>query len=257
MFYAPGMSWIRGTSAVLAVCALALTGTTGCAAGDGRVRGASTASPTPAGKLLRGTDKEGRHFREVPEEGAPEVGIEVQPDADDAWSVRLTVRRFRFSPAGTRARAVPGQGFAFLFVDDRLVTRLRGVTYRIPARLVPRGTHHVTARLYADDGTAWAVAGEPVQSTADITASDVAPDARTTARARTAPDLPQTSRARTAPGTRAPLGASAAPVTVARSLAPRAGFTPGTPNVASALSEGGTDPRTGRRRSPAPAGKAS
>lgn len=176
----PGMSWKRGTSAVVAVCALTLAGTAGCAAGDGRVRGGAGASPTLVGKLLRGTDKEGRHYREVPAEGAPEVGVEVQPGADGAWDVRLTLRHFRFSPSGTASRAVPGRGFAFLFVDDRLVTRLRGLAHRIPARLVPRGTHHVTARLYADDGTAWAVAGEPVQSTADITASDPDPDAPAT-----------------------------------------------------------------------------
>ena len=33
------------------------------------------------------------------------------------------------------------------------------------------GTHTVTARLHADDGTVWVVDGEPVESAADITAS--------------------------------------------------------------------------------------
>jgi hypothetical protein len=78
---------------------------------------------------------------------------------------------------------VAGQGFAYLFVDHHLVTRLRGPSYRLPAELVPRGTHHVTARLYADDGTVWAVDGKAVESTADITASEsgsgVTPDSTT------------------------------------------------------------------------------
>jgi hypothetical protein len=124
------------------------------------------------GKLLDDTDPQGRRLRQVDKKGAPDVGIEVLPDAHDTWDVRLTVHHFRFSPDGTKAKPVPGRGFASLFVDDRPVTRLRGTAYRLPARLVTRGTHHVTARLYADDGTVWAVKGKPVQSTADITVSE-------------------------------------------------------------------------------------
>jgi hypothetical protein len=123
------------------------------------------------GKVLNGTDDRGRHLREVGTADAPEVGVEVTPDAGGGWDVRLTPRHFRFSPAGTPHKAVPGRGLAGLFVDGRPVTRLRTPGYHLPARLVPHGTHHVTARLYADDGTVWAVEGKPVESTADITAS--------------------------------------------------------------------------------------
>ncbi|WP_254389304.1 hypothetical protein [Streptomyces sp. AC550_RSS872] len=169
------MSWPRTPLAALAVCVLLLTATTGCDSGAAPDQGQNAASPSPVGKVLDDTDAEGRHYREVDEDEAPEVGIEVQPDPDGddgSWDVRLTVRRFRFSPAGAGARAVAGRGLAYLYVDDRLVTRLRTPEYRLPARLVPRGTHQVTVRLYADDGTVWAVADGPVQSTADITASE-------------------------------------------------------------------------------------
>ena len=166
-----GMSWTRGLLALLAVCVLLLTGSAGCGSSDAH-EGKNGESASPVGKLLDDTDKEGRHLREVDKKGAPEVGIEVQPDADDTWDVRLTLHNFRFSPEGAKPKAVAGRGYAYLFVDDRPVTRLRGLGYRLPARLVPRGTHHVTARLYADDGTAWAVKGKPVESTADITASE-------------------------------------------------------------------------------------
>lgn len=127
------------------------------------------------GKVLDDTDDEGRHYREVDGDKAPEIGIEVQPDpdgGDSGWDVRLTVRNFRFSPVGAGAQAVAGRGLAYLFVDDRLVTRLRTPGYRLPADLVPRGTHQVTVRLYADDGTVWAGDDGPVESTADITASE-------------------------------------------------------------------------------------
>lgn len=103
----------------------------------------------------------------------------MQPEADDSWDVRLTVRDFRFSPEGTQAKAVAGRGVARLFLDGDLLTLLRGPRYRLPAGLVPRGTHQLTVRLYADDDTVWAVDGEPVESTADITASDAEPTGAT------------------------------------------------------------------------------
>ncbi|MGW8065698.1 hypothetical protein ACVV2G_26360 [Streptomyces ziwulingensis] len=168
------MSWTRGVPTVLAVCVLLLTGPAGCGssgAGEPEARG----SATPVGRLLDTTDEEGRRYREVDGERAPEVGIEVQPETGDGWDVRLTVRNFRFSPAGAEAKAVAGRGVAHLFLDGELVTRLRGPEHRLAAALVPRGTHQVTVRLHADDGTVWAVDGEPVESTADITASGAEP----------------------------------------------------------------------------------
>ncbi|WP_121746083.1 hypothetical protein [Streptomyces sp. E2N166] len=168
------MSWMRGVLAVLAVCVLLLTGPAGCGSSDTGEPEARD-SATPAGRLLDTTDEEGRRYREVDGEGAPEVGVEVQPEADDSWVVRLTLRDFRFSPAGTEAKAVAGRGVAHLFLDGDLLTRLRGPEYRLAAHLVPRGTHQLTVRLYADDGTVWAADGEPVESTADITASDAEP----------------------------------------------------------------------------------
>ncbi|MEV6961618.1 hypothetical protein AB0M97_20930 [Streptomyces sp. NPDC051207] len=166
------MSWTRGILAALAVCVTLSAGSAGCGSGDAGETG-SGESPAAAGRLLEETDEGGRRYREVDAEGAPRVRVEVQPDEDGSWDVRLTLRDFRLSPPGTRARPVPGQGFAHLYMDGRLVARLRTPEHRLPA--VPRGTHQVTARLYADDGTVWAVDGEPVESTADITVSQPRP----------------------------------------------------------------------------------
>ncbi|MFF7476457.1 hypothetical protein [Streptomyces sp. NPDC008092] len=164
------MSWTRGLPGALAVCVLLLVAAAGCGTGEPHgQRGAE--SPAPVGKILDDTDESGRHYREVDRKQAPEVGTVVTPDASGGWDVRLDVHRFRFSRAGAAARAVAGRGLAYLFVDGNLVTRLRTPAYHLPAGLVPHGTHHVTARLYADDGTVWAVHGKPVESTADVTAS--------------------------------------------------------------------------------------
>jgi hypothetical protein len=163
------MSWKRGLLVVLAVCAL-LGGSASCSSSDAHER-EDAASASPVGKLLDETDERGRHYREVDTKKAPEVAIEVQPDSDDGWGVRLTVRNFLFSPAGTKPQAVAGRGTALLSLDGRTIATLRTFEHHLPGDLVPRGTHHVTARLYADDRTAWAVHGNPVESTADITAS--------------------------------------------------------------------------------------
>lgn len=180
-------------------------------------------SSSPVGKILDETDKEGRHYREVDKKSAPEVAIEVQPDSDDGWNVTLTVSRFLFSPAGAKAQPVAGHGIALLSLDGRTLATLRTTDYHLTGDLVPRGTHHVTARLYADDHTAWAVHGKPVESTADITAS--APASKE----------PSTSTPSTTPAT-----------------------TPATPPAPTATVRGsGTGDRTGTGGSPDPGGQAS
>lgn len=165
------MSWTRPLPAALAVSVLLLTGSAGCASGDGLGQG-TAASPSPVGKVLDHTDDDGRHYRQVARKGAPEVGVEVQPDGSGGWDVRLKLANFRFSPTGAPQRAVTGRGLARLYVDDLPVADLRTLAYRIPAGYLPHGTHHVTARLYADDATVWAVEGKPVEATADVTASE-------------------------------------------------------------------------------------
>ncbi|MFH8341377.1 hypothetical protein [Streptomyces sp. AM6-12] len=182
------MSWTKGTRgrlAALAVCLLLPLGAAGCGTahggtGTGGDTGGGTGavgadSPSPVGKVLDDTDGSGRHLRETGGEDAPGVGVEITPDPADGWDVRLAFRHFRISAPGARPTAVTGRGLACLFVDGRRIARLHTPRYRLPGRLVPHGTHHVTARLYADDGTAWAVHGKPVQSTADITVSDTRP----------------------------------------------------------------------------------
>ncbi|MEU3946886.1 hypothetical protein [Streptomyces sp. NPDC029526] len=185
------MSSTRTPITVLAV-ALALTaGLVGCGSPDAR---GQAGAPPSAGRLLDTRDPEGRPYREVDAESAPRVGVEVTSEADGGWAVRLRVRGFRFSPHGATGRAVPGRGLAHLYVDDRLVARLRTPGHRLSPASVPRGTHRVTARLYADDGSVWAVDGEPVESTADVTVSE--PEASASASA-------------TAPRTAAPVDAGA------------------------------------------------
>ncbi|MFE6892952.1 hypothetical protein [Streptomyces sp. NPDC057694] len=154
----------RALAATLLACAL-LTGLAGCGDDGG--------GPRQVGKVLETTDDDGHRFRQLPTEGAPEVGLIVQPDPrpDGGWDIKIRVRNFRFSSEDAAARAVHGRGYAQLYLDGARLSRLRAVDYRLPGTRVSRGTHKVTARLYADDGTVWAVEGKPVEATADLTAS--------------------------------------------------------------------------------------
>ncbi|MFF8728421.1 hypothetical protein ACF073_18265 [Streptomyces sp. NPDC015171] len=167
--------WTRGRLAALAVCVLLPLGGAACATGEAH---GGTVESSPVGKVLDNTDETGRRLREVPGKSAPGVGIVVIPDAAGGWDVRLVLHRFRCSAPDARPAAVAGRGLVHLFVDGHRVARLRAPAYHLAAGLVPHGTHQVTARLYADDGTVWAVRGKPVQSTADITVSDAETDAR-------------------------------------------------------------------------------
>ncbi|WP_171113225.1 MULTISPECIES: hypothetical protein [Streptomyces] len=200
------MSWTRRSRAALAVCVLLLAGAAGCGTGDAGER-RNGESPPAVGRLLDDTDEAGRPYREVPKEDAPEVGIEVQPDASGAgWDVRLTLRDFRLSSAGTAPKASPGRGIARLFLDGRPVADLRAPEHHLDAGLVKRGTHQLTARLYADDGTVWAVDGEPVECTADITASGSEPSALNLPSAPSAPTATMS-----APGTEVRTGGGGSP----------------------------------------------
>ncbi|MGW7438150.1 hypothetical protein [Streptomyces sp. NPDC054849] len=123
------------------------------------------------GTLLTATDAAGHKLREVPALGAPEVQLAVRPDSEDGWNLQLTVKNYRFTPDSTGGAALPGAGHAHLELDGRKLARLYGPWFHLPAAQVPEGPHTLTVRLYADDHTAWAVSGKPVEGTAQLTAA--------------------------------------------------------------------------------------
>ncbi|MFD9354967.1 hypothetical protein [Streptomyces sp. NPDC060031] len=122
------------------------------------------------GTLLTTDDGAGHRLRQVPAEGAPEVRVAARPDSEDGWNLQLTVRNFDFTPDSTGGAALLGAGHAHLELDGRKLARLYGPWFHLPAAQVPEGTHTLTVRLYADDHTAWAVAGKPVEGTLQLTA---------------------------------------------------------------------------------------
>ncbi|OKK14600.1 hypothetical protein AMK16_30490 [Streptomyces sp. CB00455] len=123
------------------------------------------------GTLLAADDGAGHRLREVPPEGAPEVVLTARPDSEDGWNLQLAVQNFRFTPDSTGGAALPGAGHAHLELDGRKLARLYGPWFHLPAAQVPEGDHTLTVRLYADDHTAWAVSGKPVEGKSALTAA--------------------------------------------------------------------------------------
>lgn len=173
---APRRAGRAGRTAALLALALLLAG--GAATGCG---GRATTHHKPGttheqasgsvGTLLGADDGAGHRLREVPAEGAPEVRLTARPDSEDGWNLQLTVQNFRFTPDSAGGAALPGAGHAHLELDGHKLARLYGPWFHLPAAQVPEGAHTLTVRLYADDHTAWAVAGKPVEGTLQLTAT--------------------------------------------------------------------------------------
>ncbi|MFJ9681327.1 hypothetical protein ACIRP2_25220 [Streptomyces sp. NPDC101194] len=125
------------------------------------------------GRLLAADDGSGHRLRQVDAGDAPGVTVAVRPDSEDGWNVHLSVRNFRFTPDSVGGAALLGRGHARLFLDGHPLARVYGPWYHLPASLVrgAGGGTRLTARLYADDHTAWAVGTAPVQAATSLAAT--------------------------------------------------------------------------------------
>ncbi|MFG2625823.1 hypothetical protein [Streptomyces sp. NPDC048473] len=145
------------------------------------------------GRLLADDDGSGHRLRQVDAEGAPAVTVAVRPDSEDGWNVHLSVRNFRFTPDSVGGAALLGRGHARLFLDGHPLARVYGSWYHLPASLVRSagGGTGLTARLYADDHTAWAVNSAPIQATTSLATASASASAQPTAPAAHQPETPR------------------------------------------------------------------
>ncbi|WP_326663919.1 hypothetical protein [Streptomyces sp. NBC_00385] len=179
----PNRAWApprgRGSAAVLLAAALLL----GASACGGRATthhkpGTSHEQATGSnGRLLAADDGSGSRLRQVDAQGAPEVTLAARPDSEDGWNVHLSVRNFRFTPDSVGGAALLGRGHARLFLDGHPLARVYGTWFHLPKSLLRTagGGTRLTARLYADDHTAWAVGSAPVQATTTLGGATSAP----------------------------------------------------------------------------------
>ncbi|WP_231618555.1 hypothetical protein [Nonomuraea sp. SBT364] len=106
--------------------------------------------------------------RDVPAAEAPSVRLEVRPDSDSGWNLRLVTERFTFTPDSVGGAALPGTGHAHLYLDGKKIARLYGPWHHLAREAVPPGSHTLAVRLSADDHTLWSVGGKPVEGTATV-----------------------------------------------------------------------------------------
>lgn len=172
----------RAALALLTAAVLALgAGACGGRATTHHKPGTSHAEDTGSnGRLLSADDGDGHRLRQVGADGAPAVSIAVQADSEDGWNVHLTVRNFRFTPDSVGGAALAGHGHARLFLDGHPLARVYGAWFHLPQSLLRAagGGTRLTAGLYADDHTAWAVGSTPVRAAATL--GDASPSAGAT-----------------------------------------------------------------------------
>lgn len=170
------------TALALLTAALLALGAGGC---GGRATthhkpGTSHAEDTGSnGRLLKADDGHGHRLRQVAADGAPALDLAVRADPEDGWNVHLTVRGFRFTPDSVGGAALAGRGHARLFLDGRPLARVYGPWFHLSEALLRSagGGTRLTAGLYADDHTAWAVDAKPVRAAATLGAAPASPAA--------------------------------------------------------------------------------
>lgn len=115
------------------------------------------------GRLLDVDDGRGHLMREVDAAAAPTVALQATADPAGGWTVRTTTTGFRWAPDDVNTPADLGAGHAHLYTPAAKVARVYGEWTFLSASAAAAGDR-LTAVLYADDHTAWAVAGKPVEA---------------------------------------------------------------------------------------------
>lgn len=154
--------WVKAAT-VATVTVIALTS---CASGPDTItesRGALS-----EGRLLSAESPDGHQLREVPAEEAPTVELKVSEDSSSGWNVHVASEEFDFAPERL-GEVNPQEGHAHLFLDGKKIARLYGPWYHLSGSAVPAGEHELSVMLNANDHTAWAVDGQPVEASAMIT----------------------------------------------------------------------------------------
>lgn len=110
-----------------------------------------------------------RHtLKNVPEEGAPSVDLNVTEDSlmPGHFHVNIQTENFVFAPQNASSEFVPGQGHAHIFVDDVKISRAYGSWYHLP-RLEP-GKHNITVSLNTNDHKEYATEGQRITDSVTV-----------------------------------------------------------------------------------------
>lgn len=139
-------------------------------AGDGHDHAHLDIAESGVGQLLQGSDGFGQRLREAPVQARPSAALRVAADPAGGWTVQLVTTGFAWAPQDVNSPAAAGQGHAHLYAADRKVSRVYADWTFLGADSAQEG-EVMTAVLYADDHTAWAVDGQPVTASVVLPAA--------------------------------------------------------------------------------------
>jgi hypothetical protein len=97
---------------------------------------------------------------------APELTLTIHPDGAQSRNLHIGVTNFAFDPEGVNGPNVPGKGHAHVYVNGIKQARAYGPWVQLYA--LPKGEHEVRVSLNANDHSALAVEGEPIEATITV-----------------------------------------------------------------------------------------
>jgi len=80
---------------------------------------------------------------------APSLDMQVHPDPDSGWNIKLLTSNFKFSPAHTGSKHIFGEGHAHLYINDKKVSRIYGDWYYLAS--LPLGENKLRVTLNTND----------------------------------------------------------------------------------------------------------
>lgn len=103
------------------------------------------------------------------DDNAPAIEMQVTLNDDETWAVNISTQNFEFFEPQTEPLAhKDGQGHGHLYLNGLKLQRLYSNTATIGK--LPEGRHVITVTLNSNDHKAYAINGEPVSASSEITA---------------------------------------------------------------------------------------
>ncbi len=97
---------------------------------------------------------------------APTLSLVLHPDGRQSRNLEMVVENFTFDPQAVNGAHVEGHGHAHVYVNGIKLARAYGPWLHLQA--LPIGTHDIRVTLNANDHSALAVNGTPVEATATL-----------------------------------------------------------------------------------------
>ncbi|MGF1514578.1 MAG: hypothetical protein ACFB5Z_12920 [Elainellaceae cyanobacterium] len=95
-------------------------------------------------------------------EPAPQLSLDVFPDASDGWNLHVNAPGFQFAPAHAGLAPQSGEGHGHIYVNGREVSRFYGPWLHLP--YLPPGGSEVAVTLNANNHQIYAVDGVPIHA---------------------------------------------------------------------------------------------